>query len=91
MVLGMIFTGQLKHLQIAQEVVLHLFSQLQQRSPVLCQIKMELIALWHGSEAHIYQQVLLLSLMLVFSSLVYLLLFHYVAKLLVRMMIVIDI
>ena len=91
MVIGMIFIGQLRHLQIAQQVVLNLFSPLLQKSVLLCLIKTEPIVLWLGSEAHIYQQVLLLLLMLAFSSLVFLSLFHYVVKLLERMMIAIDI
>jgi len=91
MVIGMIFLGQLRQLQIAQELVLNLFSPLLQKSVLLYQIKMEPIALWIGSEALIYQQVLLLLLMLAFSSLVFLSLFHYVVKLLERMTIANDI
>lgn len=68
MVIGMIFIGQLRHLQIAQQVVLNLFSPLHQKSVLLYQIKTEPIVLWLGSEALIYQQVLLPLLMLAFSS-----------------------
>jgi len=91
MVIGMIFLGQLRQLQIAQELVLNLFSPLLQKSVLLYQIKMEPSVLWLGSEALISQQVLLLLLMLAFSSLVFLSLFHYVVKLLERMTMTIDI
>jgi len=91
MVIGMIFIGQLRNLQIAQELVLNLFSPLLKKSVLLYQIKMEPSVLWLGSEALICQQVLLLLLMLAFSSLVFLSLFHYVVKLLERMTMTIDI
>jgi hypothetical protein len=90
MAIGMKFTGQLRLLQIVQVVVLNLFSPLLKKSALLCLAKTEPIVHWLGSEALIFQQVLLLLLMLAFSLLVFLSLFHCVVKQLEKMMIVID-
>lgn len=87
----MIFIELLRLLQTVQLAALNLFSPLLKKSVLLCLTKTELIVLWLGSEALTYQQVLLLLLMLAFSSLVFLSLFHYVVKQLEKMMIVIDI